>query len=90
MEAGFGQNYEFQSLDLTTFYPEAGDSPITHLAIQRQPDTRLHCVRTDGEVSILLHDKAENVSCWIKHTGGVVEDAVVLPGATGDGEDAVY
>lgn len=91
MEAAFGDNFEYQSNDLTTFYPEAGDSPITHIAVQRQPDTRVHCVRTDGDVSILLHDKAENVSCWVKvESRGDVEDVVVLPGASGDGEDAVY
>jgi len=91
MEAAFGENYEYQSNDLTTFYPEAGDSPITVIGIQRQPDTRIHCVRTDGNVSILLHDKAENISCWINYSsGGTVEDVVTLPGASGDGEDAVY
>ena len=90
MEAAFGENYEYGSNDLTTFYPEAGDSKITHIAIQRQPDTRVHCVRADGSVVILLHEKAENVSCWIKHTGGTVEDIFILPGAEGDGEDAVY
>jgi len=91
MEAAFGETYDYQTSDLTTFYPEAGDSPIVQIAIQRQPDTRIHCVRSDGDVSILLHDKAENVSCWVKYSsGGTVEDVVVLPGADGTGEDAVY
>jgi hypothetical protein len=90
-EASFGENYEYQSNDLSTFYPEAGDSPFTHIAVQRQPDTRIHCVRTDGDVSILVHDVAENISCWINYScDGSVEDVVVLPGASGDGEDAVY
>ncbi len=91
MEAGFGDTYEYQSNDLTTFYPEAGDSPIVRIAVQRQPDTRIHCVRADGDVSILLHDKTENVSCWVNYSsGGSVEDVVILPGASGDGEDTVY
>lgn len=90
-EAAFGSDYEYVANDLTTFYPEAGDSPFTHIAVQRQPDTRIHCVRTDGDVSIMLHDKAENISCWIKYSsGGTVEDVVILPGGSGDGEDAVY
>jgi hypothetical protein len=76
--------------DLTTFYPEAGDSPIRRIAVQRQPDTRVHCVRADGSVAILLNDKAEQISCWVMHSGGTVEDVIVLPGADGDGEDAVY
>jgi len=89
-EAGFGESYEYQSNDLTNFYPEAGSSPIIHIAVQRQPDTRIHCVRTDGTVFIMLHDKTENISCWVKHSGGFVEDVVILPGGNGDGEDAVY
>lgn len=91
MEMSFGESYDYVTQDLTTFYPEAGNSQITRIAVQRQPDTRIHCVRTDGDVSILLHDKAENISCWVTYSSaGSVEDVVVLPGADGDGEDAVY
>jgi hypothetical protein len=90
MEAAWGDSFEYITNDLTTFYPEAGDSPIRRIAVQRQPDTRVHCVRADGSVAILLNDKAEQISCWVTHSGGTVEDVVVLPGADGDGEDAVY
>jgi len=89
-EAAMGPTYRLQSNDLTSFYPEAGSSQITHIAIQRQPDTRIHCMRADGSVLIFLYDKYEEVACWVKHTGGTVEDIVVLPGAAGTGEDAVY
>jgi len=90
-EAAFGEGYEYESNDLTSFYPEAGSSPFTHIAVQRKPDTRIHCVRTDGDVSILLINKTEGVSCWITYSsGGTVEDVVVVPGSSGDGEDGVY
>jgi hypothetical protein len=91
MEASFNSDsFNFNSNDLTVLYPEAGDSPFTRVAIQRQPDTRVHCVRTDGAVSILLHEPAEDVSCWVRATTGIVEDVAVLPGADGSAEDAVY
>jgi len=106
-EAQWGSDYEYQSNDLTTFYPEAGDSPFTVLAIQRQPDTRIHCLRTDGSVMIITHEAAEQITSWsvmiITHeaaeqitswakytSSGTVEDIVVLPGASGATEDAVY
>jgi len=90
-EASWGDNYDYQSNDLTVFFPEAGSSVITSLAVQRQPDTRVHCLRTDGTVMILVHEIAENVTCWCKYTsGGTVEDIVVLPGASGSAEDSVY
>ena len=57
-------------------------------AVQRQPDTRIHFVRADGKVAILIYDRVEKVTCWILYeTDGLVEDAVVLPGTT---EDNVY
>jgi hypothetical protein len=56
--------------------------------VQRQPDTRIHAVRSDGKVAILLFDKVEKVTCWVLYeTDGAVESAVILPG---DEEDQVY
>jgi len=73
---------------LTMLTPDLFSSAVVKLAIQRQPDTRLHAVRTDGKVGILVYDKIEKVFCWILfETDGLVEDIVMLPGAV---EDSVY
>ena len=83
-----GSTYSFVSSDLTAVAPEVGDTGIVRIAVQRQPDTRIHCVRADGKVAILVFDRLEKVTCWVLYeTDGVVEDAVVLPGTV---EDAVY
>tara|TARA_Y100000310_G_scaffold320331_1_gene376678 strand:- start:1589 stop:4312 length:2724 start_codon:yes stop_codon:yes gene_type:complete len=80
-----------RSIDLTALVPEIGEPGIARMAVQRKPDTRVHCVRTDGSVGILIYDPAENVICWldivIGGTSVVVEDVAVLPGAE---EDRVY
>ena len=82
------ETLNYTSGDLTALVPEIGEPSITSMAIQRQPDTRLHCVRSDGKVAILVRDRAEEVRGWILvETDGEVEDAVVLPGTS---EDAVY
>jgi hypothetical protein len=61
------------------------------MAVQRQPDTRVHCVRSDGVVALLVYDKAENVMAWqTVSTDGLIEDVVVLPAQTGQREDQVY
>lgn len=79
---------DFQADDLTKLIPEIFASGIVRLAVQRQPDTRLHCVLGNGRVAILVFDMLENVKCWITcSTLGYVEDAIVLPGTT---EDTVY
>lgn len=58
---------------------------IVRLAVQRHPDTRVHCVLSDGSVVVLVYDKLENVNCFVTiSTDGKVEDAFVLPTITGD------
>lgn len=83
-----GNVYDYSSTELTLLCPEIGNPSIDHLAVQRQPDTRVHCVRGDGKVSLLVYDKLENVRCFVViETDGVIEDAEVLPGNV---EDDVY
>lgn len=79
---------DYVSSDLTVLCPEVAAAGITRLAVQRQPDTRVHCVLDDGTVAVLVTDPAEDVRCWVTvETDGTVEDAFVLPGAE---EDQVY
>lgn len=83
-----GNIYDYSSSELTLLCPEIGEPSIDLLAVQRQPDTRVHCVRGDGKVAILVYDKLENVRCFILlETDGEVEDVAVLPGVI---EDNVY
>ena len=74
---------------LPALVPEiGGDNGFVRLAVQHQPDTRIHCVRADGTVAILVSDPLEEVLCWIEfETDGTVEDVCVLPSGE---EDAVY
>lgn len=86
-----GSLYEYTAVDLTLLQPEVCQPKITRIAAQRQPDTRIHCVLSDGTVAVLIYDRAEDVKCWLKvTTDGTVEDVVVLPGDDGDEEDKVY
>ncbi len=82
---------DYGSNNLCQIVPEIGQPEIVRLGIQRQPDTRLHCVRSDGTVAILVFDPNEQVTCWVDlDTDGLVEDVAVLPGDSGDSEDHVY
>jgi hypothetical protein len=81
-------SYNYVSSDLTALVPEIGSPSIVRIAVQRMPDTRIHCVRSDGLVAVLVFDKVENVSCWLLvETDGDIEDVAVLPGSE---EDSVY
>lgn len=81
-------SFDYSPTELTVLSPEIGQPSITRMAVQRQPDTRVHCVRSDGKVAMLVFDRAENVTCWVLvETDGDVEDVVVLPGTI---EDSVY
>ena len=86
-----GEKMDYKSVDSSILIPEIGQPGIVRMAVQRQPDTRIHCVRSDGTVALLVYDRAEKVNCWLEiETDGDIEDAVVLPGADGESEDQVY
>jgi len=82
---------DYRSLDLSVFTPDFNVVGITRIAVQMKPDIRIHCVRTDGTVGILVYDRLENVICWMDvdspGAGGLIEDVSVLPGLV---EDQVY
>lgn len=83
--------YDYALRDLSQLVPDIGSPGIVRMAIQRQPDTRIHCVRSDGTVAICVIDKNEEVICWSTvETDGDVEDVVVMPAASGVLDDYVY
>jgi hypothetical protein len=78
--------------ELTELNPEIGVPAFRRIAVQENKDTRVHLVRGDGKVVVILIDKLEQVTCLLMvETDGVIEDVVVLPGLTsGPVEDQVY
>lgn len=83
---------DFKPVDLSIFAPDFNEVGIVQIAVQMKPDLRIHCVRTDGTVGVLVYDRAENVMAWCDvELGGPgnweVEDVAVLPGFV---EDEVY
>jgi len=79
---------DYQSHDLNQLHPNLNTTDIVHVAIQRQPDTRIHLIRSDGTAAVLTHETDEQVEAWWRvETDGVIERAVVLPGGE---EDFVY
>jgi hypothetical protein len=74
--------------ELTVINPGICLPGIVRLGIQRRPDTRIHMVRSDGVVVMLVFDRAEDVKCLVTvETDGQIEDVVVLNGIP---EDQVY
>lgn len=83
-------SYDYGSSDKTLFCPEIITGTIVRIAIQRIPETRIHCILSDGTAAVLVYDSLENVQAWVKVvTTGTIEDVIVMPnpGAT---EDLVY
>jgi hypothetical protein len=86
-----GEAYDYASSDLTILVPEIGSPGIVRMGIQRQPETRIHAIRSDGTVALGVFDRAEEVLSWQDiETDGEVEDVVILPGLNGSAEDRVY
>lgn len=79
---------DYASIETTLLAPDVGKPNIVHVAVQRLPDTRIHCVRSDGVAAVLIYNPVENVLCWVTvSTDGEIEDVCTLPGDT---EDRVY
>ncbi len=87
------KNYDYTSRDAMALVPDLVESPdsIVRMDVQRQPDTRVHVVRSDGTVLLLVADRAEDVKAWHTiTTDGEIEDVCVLPAAEGEADDRVY
>jgi hypothetical protein len=85
------KTYDYAAGDLMTLVPELCSAGITRMAVQRQPDTRIHCCLNNANAAVMVRDNNEDVSCWLNiETDGIIEDVVVLPGASGTIEDQVY
>lgn len=91
------ETQDYGSIDLSIFAPDFNVAGIKQIAVQMKPDIRVHCVREDGTVGMLIYDRLENVICWVDiELGGYVSDSVeqawvedvaILPGTV---EDQVY
>lgn len=86
------RTYDYISTDLMELVPELGVPGIVRMDVQRLPDTRLHCVRSDGTAIVCVMNKAEEVAAWTVVTSsvGFIEDVVILPALTGNLDDQVY
>ena len=87
---GLGQDVigDYDTTELTMLVPDLLAAGVVSIAVQRQPDTRIHCVLANGKVAILTYEPQEEVICWsMWETDGTVERAAVLPGTN---EDQVY
>jgi hypothetical protein len=93
-----GGGDDYGSTDLTRLNDEIGGTGIVEISVQRQPDTRIWCVREDGDVAVAIHEPDEEVQGWVRvlpaktnqnavATEGSVESVCVLPA---DNEDDVY
>lgn len=91
---GYYAGVDYSPTDITGINPDMGldGGGFVHLAVQRQPDTRIHAPMGTGEVAVVIWDNAEEAQAIVKvvfgnGSIGVVEDVVVLPGLI---EDQTY
>lgn len=83
-----GDYFDFDAIDLTKLVPDVGKPGILKLEVQRQPDTRVHIIRSDGTAAVLLYDPVEDIRCFVEvETDGLIEDVIIMPGTE---EDKVY
>ena len=82
------ESQDYVSSDLTRLAPEICEPGIVAIAAQRQPDTRIWFVLSDGTAACLLYERDDDATAWVKVTmSGLIKDVTVLPG---NDEDDVY
>jgi len=85
------EDNDYRSADLCELNEDICESGVVEMAIQREPETYVWCVRDDGQCAILIYDqedKDNRIQGWSRFiTDGEVESVAVLPE---DSEDAVY
>ena len=83
-------NNDYTTDDLTETNEDICSEGIVELAVQREPETYVWCVRSDGQVAVLNYDWSESrqVKGWFRFvTDGEVESVAVVPD---DEQDRVY
>lgn len=82
------QDGDYAARELTRLAPEICTDDVVAIAVQRQPDTRIHFILADGTAAVLVYDIDDDVvAWWTVETDGQIENVVVMPGAP---EDKVY
>lgn len=67
--------------DLTVFAEHITGDGIVDMAFQRTPDPRLWCVRSDGELAVMVYERDQNVFSWYRYvTNGSFESVSVIYG----------
>lgn len=88
--AAIGYRFEvdgFASPDRSVFASHITGGGITQLAHQKEPDSTLYAVRTDGQIAVCAYDVEQEVTGWGRWiTDGLFESVATIPST--DGEDA--
>jgi hypothetical protein len=76
--------------DLTVFAEHITGDGIVDVAFQRTPDPRLWCVRTDGQMAVMVYERDQNIFSWYRIvTDGSFESVAVIYGGS-RAEDQVW
>lgn len=71
---------DYTSRDLTELHNNICRPGVVATAAQRQPDTRVWFVLSNGEARVLVYEPSEQVVGWCRVvTDGAIEDVAVLP-----------
>jgi hypothetical protein len=79
---------DYSSRDLTRLNKYICKPGAVDIAVQRQPDTRVWFVKSDGTMAMLVYERADDVVGWSRfETDGFIEAVCVLPSQN---DDIVY
>lgn len=76
---------DYSSRDLTRLNKNICRPGVVDIAVQRQPDTRVWFVKSDGTMAMLVYERADDVVGWSRfQMDGFIEAVCVLPSQNDD------
>jgi hypothetical protein len=76
---------DYSARDLTRLNKNICKPGIIDIAVQRQPDTRVWFVKSDGTMAMLVFERGDDVVGWSRfETEGTIEAVCVLPSEDND------
>jgi len=75
----------YKAVDVALFSEHLLETGIKDVAVQKQPDNVLWCLRSDGKLAGMVYEPDQEVQAWflIEYDGAVIESIECIPGENG-------
>jgi hypothetical protein len=85
-----GQLGRYASVDLTILAEHVGDSMFNGISVQRNPNTNVYIVLSNGKAAVMNYDRSQNITGWSIYDTGSDEFESIAAVVTGSESDELW